>query len=447
MLVRPSSNRQKKPSRRNDAPEHSATAPGNKPSNRATRKRKHHSKAKSKKKSKSRRVVSSSNSSSSSSSTDSSSSDDGDEDPGSNWNILYTIWPVEKRPIALQNKVKFNQMPMDQLVQLARFDRENTKSVESDLSASYTRDKKPLAIKYPEAKDDGFKKLHPARFERFPLADIKDWWKKVPRVRSHQYKNLPLQYSGTHNKVTLRTIQLMHDRTKVLSFKQFHTGNINVGSKPIQKIEKRDDAGISSSLDFNWESPTNLSQVSDALLNYCTILLHLWPLDQTGLIILRLVNKYNYFPCANSLTERVNLVTTFFNTVLRENAARAGRKAVPMDFKEQEDALKNILTSSGFNSNVPTGRIHRQDSDKFKPIAQRSSFNVPGNQNQNKPKVLMFGSNPVCFNFNSGHCRNPGSATGCKDLRGREFAHLCNKWLDSKQAYCLGRHSRATYRH
>jgi len=303
--------------------------------------------------------VSTSDDSSSDKSSDSSGSDDDDEDPGSNWNILYTIWPVEKRPLALQNKAKFNEMTLDQLVQLARFDRDNAKAVESDLSVSYTRDKKPLTTKYPEAKDDGFKKLHPARFERFPLSDIKDWWKKVPRVRSHQYKNLPLQYSGTHNKVTLRTIQQMHDRTKVLSFKHFHSGNINVGSKPIQKIERRDDAGISSSLDFNWEAPSNLSQVSDALLNYCTILLHLWPLDQTGLIILRLVNKYNYFPMANSLTERVNLVSTFFNTVLRENAARAGSKAVPMDFAQQEETLKNILTSSGYSSTVPTGRNHR----------------------------------------------------------------------------------------
>ena len=392
-------------------------------------------------------MSSSASSSSDDSDQSSADSDDDDEDPGSNWNILYNYWPVEKRPIALQNKSKFNQMPMDQLLQLAKFDRDNTKAVESDLTSSYTRDKKPLAIKYPEAKDDGFKKLHPARFERFPLADIKDWWKKVPRVRSHQYKNLPLQYSGTHNKVTLRTIQQMHDRTKVLSFKQFHSGNINVGSQPLQKLEKRDEAGITSSLDFNWEAPTNLSQVSDALLNYCTILLHLWPLDQTGLIILRLVNKYNYFPCANSLTERVNLVSTFFNTILRENAARAGRRAVPMDFKEQEETLKNILTSSGFSSAVPTGRINRSESDKFRSAPMRSTIPVSGNQNHNKSKVLMIGSTPVCFNFNSGHCRNLGSATGCKDQRGREFAHLCNKWLDAKQAYCLGRHSRAAFRH
>ena len=380
--------------------------------------------------------------SSSNSSSDSTSSDDDDQDPGSNWNILYSIWPVERRPIALQNKAKFNEMTLNHLLSLAQFDRENAKSIESDLSSSYNRDKKPLAVKYTGAKDDGFKKLHPARFERFPLADVKDWWKKVPRVRSHQYKNLPLQFSGTHNKVTLRTIQLMHDRTKVLNFKHFHSGNINVGSKPIQKIEKRDDNGVCSSLDFNWEAPVNLAQVSDALLNYCTILLHLWPLDQTGLIILRLVNKYNYFPCANSLAQRVSLVSTFFNTVLRENAARAGSKSVPMDFTEQEEALKNILTSSGFSSTVPTGRNPNQEADKFKFNPGRTTFSTNSTAGQTRPKVLMIGSNPVCFNFNSGHCRNLGSPTGCKDQRGKEYAHLCNKWLDVKQAYCLARHAR-----
>ena len=108
-------------------------------------------------------MSSSASSSSDDSDQSSADSDDDDEDPGSNWNILYNYWPVEKRPIALQNKSKFNQMPMDQL-QLAKFVRDNTKAVESDLTSSYTRDKKPLAIKYAEAKDDGFKKLHPARF-------------------------------------------------------------------------------------------------------------------------------------------------------------------------------------------------------------------------------------------------------------------------------------------
>ena len=357
---------------------------------------------------------------------------------------------------------------------LANFDRENTKAVESDLSSSFTRDKKPPLVKFKKEKDDGFKTLHSARFQRFPLGEVKDWFKKVPRVRSHQYKSLPLQYSGSHNKVTQRTIQQMHDRTKCLAFKHFHSGNINVGAKPIQKIEKREENGVFSSLDFNWEAPVNLAQVSDALLNYACILNQLWPYDQTALIILRLVNKFNFFSCANSLSERVNLVSSFFNTVLRENATRAGRKGVPMSFAEQEEALKTMLTTSGYSSTVPTGRNPRPEPERFKfnpsnrsstaPYNNSGQSNNPnhgnisntgsnsGNSNNSwsnssssRTKVVMVGSNPVCFNFNNGFCRNPGSAAGCKDLKNKEFAHLCNKWIDAKQSYCLAKHSRTSF--
>ena len=353
---------------------------------------------------------------------------------------------MEKRPLALQNKAKFNSMSLENIMALAQFDRENAKSVDSDLSSSLTRDKKPPLIKFKKEKDDGFKNLHSARFQRYPLADIKDWYKKVPRVRSHQFKSLPLQYSGSHNKVTQRTIQLMHDRTKCLSFKHFHSGNINVSSKPIQKIEKRDENGVFSSLDFNWEAPVNLAQVSDALLNYATLLLHIWPYDQTGLIILRMINKYNYFSCATSLSERVSLVSTFFNTVLRENSTRAGRKGTPMSFTEQEETLKTLLTSSGYSTNVPAGRNPRPDSDKFKfNPAPRHQFNSSNNSSNSHSKIVMVGPNPICFNYNNGFCRNAGTATGCKDLKNKMYVHQCNKWLDAKQAYCFAKHSRAAF--
>jgi hypothetical protein len=110
---------------------------------------------------------------------------------------------------------------MEQLLSIAKFEQDNLKSVEGDLSASFSRDKKPRSKKFKADKDNGFKKLHPARFERYPLGDIKSWYKKVPRIRSHQFKSLPLQFSGSHNKVTLKTIQAMHDRTKILTFKMF----------------------------------------------------------------------------------------------------------------------------------------------------------------------------------------------------------------------------------
>jgi len=335
-------------------------------------------------------------------------------------------------------------MPMEQLLSIAKFDQDNMKSVESDLSASYSRDKKPRSKKFKADKDNGFKKLHPARFERYPLGDIKSWFKKVPRIRSHQFKSLPLQFSGTHNKVTLKTIQAMHDRTKILTFRMFHSGNINVGSKPIQKVEKRDDNGVYSSLDYCWESPSSLSQVSDALLNYSVILLHLWPYDQTGLILQRLINKYNYFSCAATLTERVNLVATFFNTVLRENAARAGRKEVIMSFQEQEDALKNVLTAAGLSNTVPTGRIPRVENVKprFKPAPSSTFVPNSGAGLANRNKIVLVGGKPICFNFNNGSCRNPGSPVGCKDARNKDFVHQCNKWDATKNAYCLARHPR-----
>ena len=338
-------------------------------------------------------------------------------------------------------------MPMEQLLSIAKFEQDNLKSVEGDLSASFSRDKKPRSKKFKADKDNGFKKLHPARFERYPLGDIKSWYKKVPRIRSHQFKSLPLQFSGSHNKVTLKTIQAMHDRTKILTFKMFHAGNINVGSKPIQKVEKRDESGIYSSLDYCWESPSSLSQVSDALLNYSVILLHLWPYDQTGLILQRLVNKYNYFSCAATLTERVNLVATFFNTVLRENAARAGRKEVIMSFQEQEDALKNVLTAAGLSNSVPTGRIPRLDIVKPKYKQGPSSTFTPtaslGQSNRNK--VVLVGGHPICFNFNNGSCRNAGSPIGCKDARNKEYVYQCNKWDSTKNAYCLARHPRVKH--
>jgi len=92
---------------------------------------------------------------------------------------------------------------------------------------------------------------------------MKKWWRRIPRSRSHIFKNLPLQFSGANNKISPKTIQLMHDRAEILTFKMFHTGNVNVSSKPIKRVEKREEDGVHSTLDFNWEAPTSLSQVTE----------------------------------------------------------------------------------------------------------------------------------------------------------------------------------------
>ena len=431
----------------------------------AGRKSRNHKKSKSNRRQAS--PSSSSNSSSDSvsdsdSSSPNSNSSSSSEDDGSNWAVISSIWPVERRPMALQNKLACNKMELSDLLTIAKFDNDNKKALEGDLSSTLTRDKKPRTVKFKSAKDNGIKKLHPARFLRAPLGDIKKWWRHYPRVRSHMYKNLPLRFSGAHNKLTQKTIQSAHDRTKVLNFKMFHTANISVTSKPFKKSERRDEDGVSTTIDYLWESPTTLAQVQEALLNFCSIQQQLWPLDPSGLIMLRIVNKYNFASSASSLSERVALISTYFNMVCRENAARAERKEVVMSYADQEECLKGVLSAAGVNSAVPAGRSsfpppmpafagssrasfsgNKQPRPAFANSYNGNSSNN-GNSTSLRTKVVLFQNHPICFNFNMANCRNQSSPIGCQDANKKMFAHACNKWVAQKQDYCFAKHPRVS---
>ena len=407
---------------------------------------------KSKRKKKSKKQASSGNSSSSSSSSNSTSSSSSEDDESSNWSILRNMWPVEKRPLGLQNKDAFNAISMENLLCLAKFDKQNLKAIDGDLSSSFIPDRKPKTTTFKKSKDNGFKKLHPARFQRLPLSNIKEWWKHVPKIRSHQYKNLDLKFSGGNNKLTQKTIQALHDRTKCLQFKMFLSSNVNVSNKPVKKIERREDEGIVSTLDFAWENPTSLSQITDGMLNYCTALHHVWPYDPTGLIIMRIVNKYNFASSAPSMSERISVITAFINSVLRENATRAIRKDVIMSHEEQEEALKSILVTSGYNSTVPSNfrnprnEVDNQSRSKFTPQPSRTNFRLSNPTLKPKINVVLHRGTPICFNYNTESCRNPSSSVGCKDSKsGKDFAHVCNKWLQTRNTHCFAPHPRAKH--
>lgn len=416
------------------------------------------SKESSKKRREKKRKLSSSSGTSSSDSSLSSSSSEQSDDEGTNWSMLASVWPVERRPIALQDKEKFNKMELNNLLTIAKFDTDNKKAVEGDLSSSLTRDRKPRTVKIRSGRDNGFKRLHPARFLRAPLGDIKKWWRNYPRIRSHMFKNLPLRFSGAHNKVTQKTIQCAHDRTKCLNFKMFHSGNLNVTSRPLKKLERREDDGVFTTVDFQWEAPTSLSQVSEALLNYCSVLQQLFPLDPSGLIIMRLVNKYNFASSAPTIADRISLISTFFNLVCRENSARAERKEVIMSYSEQEECLKGVLISAGVTSSVPAGRSYaptpnavakpRFDNSRSSRPPFAVSYNGSNNQNGNptslRSKVVLFNGMPICFNYNNNNCRNATTSLGCVDHNKKNYAHQCNKFLANKQDYCFLKHSRVT---
>ena len=82
-------------------------------------------------------------------------------------------------------------MSMGQLMRIKeQYEKENEKKGLG--SAVYGRDKKPKAKKFKAQKDDGEKKLHPARFESLPRVAPAKFWKHVPTGRSEVYRHLPL---------------------------------------------------------------------------------------------------------------------------------------------------------------------------------------------------------------------------------------------------------------
>ena len=65
--------------------------------------------------------------------------------------------------------------------------------------------------------------------------------------------------------------------------------------------------------DFAWEDPASMAEVTESLVNYMTALHQLWPY------------KYKWVNMSNNLREKVSVITTYFNTVMQDNAGRSVR--------------------------------------------------------------------------------------------------------------------------
>ena len=111
------------------------------------------------------------------------------------WELLEDLWPIEDRPRRLKEKRAVKGMSLGQLMRIKeQYEKENEKKGLG--SAVYGRDKKPKAKKFKAQKDDGEKKLHPARFESLPRVAPAKFWKHVPTGRSEVYRHLPCSTWG-----------------------------------------------------------------------------------------------------------------------------------------------------------------------------------------------------------------------------------------------------------
>ena len=86
------------------------------------------------------------------------------------------------------------------------------------------RDDEHPVIKFKGKRDNGTSKLHAARFTWLPISDPSKWFHKVAAKRKPVIRTMPLEASGTNDQVSTKSVEAMHDRTRVLKLKFFHSG-------------------------------------------------------------------------------------------------------------------------------------------------------------------------------------------------------------------------------
>ena len=183
-----------------------------------------------------------------------------------------------------------------------------------------------------------------------------------------------------------------------------------------------------------------------AIENYRSLLHLLWPMDQTGDIIGRLLLRYWHISATNDPKLKVAVICAFFNAVQRLNSKRAANKSAVLSFEEQEKVLKETLSAHGLRSEVPyDGAARSFDRPGYQaPVPQGLRQQKP--QNSLRGKSAMVNGLRTCYDYNNGKCSRKTTPTGCENPKGEKFAHNCNVYLKDKNSACHGKHPRSEHK-
>jgi len=77
--------------------------------------------------------------------------------------------------------------------------------------AKYGRDPRVRSTKYQAMRDDGRKHLHPARNERMPFVEPKDYWPDIPTKREQVFRHIQLAHLGAEGQLKESVIVRAHD--------------------------------------------------------------------------------------------------------------------------------------------------------------------------------------------------------------------------------------------
>ena len=338
---------------------------------------------------------------------------------------------------------------MDTLTALFKMKAEKDKlDGASGLFANLAKDGDHPVVSFAKKTDNGRDKLHPARFCRYPMIEPSKWYDKVPIKSKPIIRQLNLEFSGSQNSVSEKTIEYLHDRTKSLSLKHFYSGNFSVSGKVQKEITVVEEGGYAKKLDYDWETPFSLQSLQEALLNYVVVNHQLYPYDTTGFSMMRILIKYRWMAHAENATVKRNIIQTFFETVSRQNASRANNSKAPLSYQQQLELFREVLLKNGISPEVPLPVIPKNvdagGSNTYSAPSSGSSARGSKSTGKSTKKVALYNNYFVCYSYNNTEgriCQNTMTGVGCTDGK-KTFAHVCNVWLSDKKDYCFKKHPR-----
>ncbi len=131
-------------------------------------------------------------------------------------------------------------------------------------------------------------------------------------------RSFPMDHYGLEGQVQDAVIGKMHNRAVVQTFDNFGKTSVKTGRSSSGKYADR-------------------HQLEEALINYGSLMHHLWPIDYSLFPIWRTLHDAKWGETVTSDEKRRSeLVIEFFNSMLADNCSKAVHSKYPLVFEQVE---------------------------------------------------------------------------------------------------------------
>jgi len=314
------------------------------------------------------------------------------------WELVNDMWDIADRPAHLRDKKVVCAMSIAEISQYKEH-YEKAEEKKGTSNSAFGRDQRPKKKKFSGGKDDSYKLLLQSRFDLgLPLCPPKKYWHKMPHKRP-TFRHIPIGHLGLEGQVGEKTVLTMHDRRNIVKLAMFYKANAGRDKKE-EKSE--------------WEQPSEVRHLQEAVLNYVTILRQLWPYDYGGLVIMRVLVEEKWGEVTGSEDKaRVKLVSKFFDDVVKENSGRAVRDQPPLEHDEVkkkwsrtvEDMFPNLtvlgLLAKAKTQQSATGGQQKQGGSGAAKTRGRGRGGATPGVGGVARQTAMLGGLSVCYAYNT----------------------------------------------